>query len=343
MTKLALVGEAWGEHEERERAPFVGPAGWELTKMLTAAEINRADCFLTNVFNLRPQDNSLFYLSGTKEERIAGYPQAIASYKGSQKKVWIHERYQSELDRLATELIEENPNIIVCLGNTPLWALGGTTGISSIRGTTLLSTHTVTGFKLLPTYHPAAVLRQWELRPTTVVDLQKALRESAFPEIRRPQRFIWIEPTLADLETFYGQYIQSCERLSVDIETAGNQITCIGFAPRHDVALVIPFFDSRRKNKCYWPDVHTEQQAWRFVKETLESEIPKVFQNGLFDVSFLLRSYGIRTMGAEHDTMLLHHALQPESLKSLGFLGSIYTDEGAWKIMRKTKTLKRDE
>ena len=48
--------------------------------------------------------------------------------------------------------------------------------------------------------------------------------------------------------------------------------------------------------------------------------------------------------GAEEDTMLLHHALYPESLKGLGFLGSIYCDEGAWKGMRKgTETIKRED
>jgi hypothetical protein len=43
--------------------------------------------------------------------------------------------------------------------------------------------------------------------------------------------------------------------------------------------------------------------------------------------------------------MLLHHALQPESEKSLGFLGSIYTDEASWKTMRQRgkTTIKRDE
>lgn len=51
----------------------------------------------------------------------------------------------------------------------------------------------------------------------------------------------------------------------------------------------------------------------------------------------------IRTFGATHDTMLLHHALQPEALKNLGFLGSIYSDEGSWKDMRKAKTTKRDD
>jgi hypothetical protein len=42
--------------------------------------------------------------------------------------------------------------------------------------------------------------------------------------------------------------------------------------------------------------------------------------------------------------MLLHYSLQPESLKSLGFLGSIYCDEGNWKDMRTFKKgLKRDD
>jgi hypothetical protein len=43
--------------------------------------------------------------------------------------------------------------------------------------------------------------------------------------------------------------------------------------------------------------------------------------------------------------MLLHHALQPESEKSLGFLGSIYTGEASWKLMRQRgkTTIKRDE
>jgi hypothetical protein len=77
----------------------------------------------------------------------------------------------------------------------------------------------------------------------------------------------------------------------------------------------------------------------------LESPTPrKLFQNGLYDIAFLWRAYGIKVMGAEHDTMLLHHALQPESLKGLGFLGSIYSDEGAWKQMReKVTTIKADE
>lgn len=51
----------------------------------------------------------------------------------------------------------------------------------------------------------------------------------------------------------------------------------------------------------------------------------------------------MKTYNAEHDTMLLHHALQPESLKGLGYLGSVYTDEQSWKQMRVRTTIKRED
>jgi hypothetical protein len=173
------------------------------------------------------------------------------------------------------------------------------------------------------------------------MDLDKARRESEFPEIRRPERQIWIEPTLEDLDAYYCKITGT---LAVDIETHGQEITCIGFGASESLALVIPFHDSRRKGRNYWPTLEAERKAWDFVGRVLgDPKISKVFQNGLFDIAFLWRAVGIKVRGAEHDTMLLHHALLPESLKSLGYLGSLYTDEGAWKQMRVTTTIKRDE
>jgi uracil-DNA glycosylase len=338
MPEIAIVGEAYGEEEARQRAPFVGYTGQELTRMLSEAGIHRADCFLTNVFNIHPPGNDLRYFCGPKAEAIPGYPLFTQSR-------YVHERYAGELERLGEELIQFNPNIIIALGNTAMWALLGKTAISKVRGTTDISTHTVTGYKVLPTYHPSAVCRQWELRPVTILDLAKALRESEYPEVRRPKREIWIEPTLEDLETFYDRYIHGCKVLSVDIETSGNQITCIGFAPFLNIGIVIPFLDTRKKSRSYWRTDEDEKCAWRFVARVLsDARIRKTFQNGLYDIAFLWRAYGIRVMGAEHDTMLLHHALQPESLKGLGFLGSIYSDEGSWKHMRaKHDTIKQDD
>jgi uracil-DNA glycosylase len=335
MTAIAIVGEAWGAEEEKRRTPFVGYSGTFLTQMLRDAGINRADCFLTNVFNFHPPGNDLSVVLGGKSHAIPGYPPLSQSR-------YVHVKYTEEIERLGDELISCDPNIIIALGNTAMWALLGRTAISKFRGVVELSTHTATGFKVLPTYHPAAVVRQVDLRPTTILDFQKALRESAFPELQRPKREIWIEPTIEDLHEF-RRHIK--DRVSIDIETSGRYITCVGIGAAPTFALVIPFYDRRRTTRSFWPTPDDERAAWSFVREICEDvRIKKVFQNGLYDIAFLYRAMGIKTFGAEHDTMLLHHALQPEALKGLGYLGSIYTDEGAWKQMReRVTTIKKDE
>lgn len=334
---IVLLGEAYGEQEEREGRPFVGPTGWELNRMLSETGIRRSDCFLTNVFNLRPPGNKIEALCGPKAEGINGYP-AIGKHG------YIRKQFRGELERLADEIEEANPNIIIALGNTASWAMLGKTTISKIRGTVQLSTHTITGYKVLPTYHPAAIFRQWPLRPVTVMDLLKGKRESLFPDIQLPRRQIWIEPTLEDIHEFDRRYISQCKSLAIDIETSGKAITCIGFAPRKDVAIVIPGIVVRRSGGAYWPNMDIERKVYKVIKDILTRPVPKIFQNGLYDIAFIYRAWKIGVRNAEHDTMLLHHALQPESLKSLGFLGSVYTNEGAWKQMReKIATIKKDD
>ena len=338
MTDIAIVGEAWGEEEAKQRTPFIGSAGYALTQMLDEAGISRAECFLTNTFNLHPPGNKVEWFCGPKSEGISGYPALV---KGKH----VRQEFIPELERLGDELTSVNPNIIIALGNTASWALLGRTAISKYRGTTELSTHTARDFKVLSTYHPSYILRgQWDQRPVVILDLIKAKRESEFPEIRRPAVSVHIPETLEDLYGFELR-IRESVRVAVDIETSGNQVTCIGFAIGSACTLVIPFVDPRKKNRSYWPDDRTESAVWRWIKSVMgDRTIQKCFQNGCFDVAFLWRAYGVATMGATEDTMLAHHSLQPESLKGLGFLGSIYTDFGSWKTMRSHKTtIKLDE
>lgn len=336
--KILIIGEAYGENEEREQTPFVGYTGQELTRMLSEAGIERRECYLTNVFNFRPAGNRIEEVCGGLKTSLPGYPRLG-------KAGYVREEFLPELERLGDEILSSDPNLILALGNTAMWAVLGRTAITKYRGTTDLSTHLVEGYKVLPTYHPSAVVRNWDLRPVVLLDLMKAKREAEYPEVRRPEREIWIEPTIEDLHAFKREHIHAGVTLSTDIETSGDQITCIGFAPRPDISLVIPFYDPRRKTRSYWEERSDEILAWKFVREVCEDDtIPKLFQNGMYDIAFIWRTTGIRVMNAAEDTMLLHHALQPESLKGLGFLGSLYTDEGAWKVMRKAvTTIKRDE
>ena len=82
--------------------------------------------------------------------------------------------------------------------------------------------------------------------------------------------------------------------------------------------------------------------AWNLVQALLASPVPKTFQNGLYDLSYLIRM-GLVVKNCVDDTMLHHHALMPEMQKGLGFLGSVYTNEASWKLMRHNESNKRDE
>lgn len=333
MVDIMIVGEAWGEKEEETGVPFSGTSGWLLDQMLAVAGINRKDCYLTNVFNLRPKPSpDIKTLCGPKSSAIPNMP-ALA--KGQ----FVRAEYAKELERLYAEVRRERPNIVIALGATATWAFLHTSGIKQYRGAVAPSCEQVSSRlgctqKLLPTYHPSMVGRDYSARPIVIADLHKAKREGTFPDVRRPSRNIWLYPTLEDLARYEREHIEPSTLLSIDIETKGDLITCIGFAPDPSSAIVIPLFQGENQN--YWVTRDQELAALDYVRRWCAMK-PSVFQNGLFDLKYLWQRYGIPVPLAQEDTMLLHHAYQPEMEKGLGFLATIYTDESSWKFMRKGK------
>lgn len=334
--KIALVGEAWGAEEAEARLPFIGASGRILNHMLRQSGIVREECFVTNVFNLQPQPkNDIINLCGPKAGGIPGMP---ALTKGK----YARAEYASEVKRLYAEIASVRPNLVVCLGGTASWALLHSSGIRAIRGAPTWSS--ICDVKVIPTYHPAAIMRDYTLRPIVLADLSKAKDQAEFPEWRRPEREVWVEPTFDDLLRFEAEFINPSPNLASDIETIGDQITCIGFAPTVDRALVVPIFDPTKPGKNYWPTLSDEMKVWAWIRRMYQKRKRHIFQNGMYDIHFLWRQYGISVSHASDDTMLLHHALQPEMQKGLGFLGSIYTDEAAWKIERKkNETAKKED
>jgi len=326
--KIALVGEAYGEEEARFDRPFIGRAGQQLDELLADAGISRSQTYVSNVFNLRPDKNDLSSLccKRTEGDTLPGWPSLVRG-------LYLRREYKTEIDRLFRELEEIKPNVVVLLGNTACWAVLQRSAISKIRGACTYSP-LLPGIKFLPTYHPANILRQYENRHVAVLDLMKAKRESEFPEIRRPLREIWMEPTLDDLQTFYENHVLSSDLMAFDIETAHKQITCIGFATSRELAIVVPFHDPRKLGQNYWSSLGEEVVAWDWVQRYLAAPCRKVGQNTLYDIQYLWAAHGLTVTNYTEDTMLLHHSLQPEAPKSLGFLGSIYTNETAWKPQR---------
>ena len=331
MTDVALVGEAFGEKEEELGVSFVGTSGWLLDQLLSQVGIARRECLVTDVFRLRPRpSNDIKNLCGPKAQALDGFP-ALSPGK------YIRNEFRPELDRLYKELRNARPNIIIALGATAAWAILRSSGIKSLRGAIAISHPRVSeeiGYacKVLPTYHPSAVARQWNLRPIVLADLDKAKRHSTSPDYARPSRKVWLRPSFQDLLDYEQQHLSGCELLSADIETRQDQITCIGFAPSPSTAIVIPFFTE--SGVSYWKTKEEEVAVWKIIARWLAA-YPTLFQNGMYDINFLWNKYGIPVPRAAEDTMLLHHAFQPEMEKGLGFLATIYTEEASWKFMSK--------
>jgi uracil-DNA glycosylase len=337
QARIALVGEAPGAEEEERGEPFIGASGQELRSMLTQVGIDPADCFFTNVFKIRPVKNQLDEFCVTKLEQIAAVPHdtpmavelGLRSPMGNGK--YLHPDLWTELAILATELRACAPTVVCALGNTALWATAHTHKIGAVRGTLLPGRGAAAGLKILPTFHPAALLRDWRLRPVVILDLFKLAREAGHPEIRRPPRTLYIVDTADELDRLVGAE----PSFAVDVETHRGQITRISFAPEPTWSVIVAFCSDNGES-YHTPQV--EAQLWRVVSKLLVNlpyrERTVVFQNGAYDIQYLWKAHGIRVRARCEDTMIAHHALYPEFRKSLAFLGSIYTEEPAWKSLR---------
>jgi uracil-DNA glycosylase len=132
--QLMFVGEAPGADEDEQGEPFVGRAGQLLTKIIQATGLSRADVYIANILKCRPDTpgQSAGNRKPTPDEMATCIP-------------YLHE--QIDLIR---------PKVLVALGATAVEGLlGKTLGITKLRG----NWQNYRGTPLMPTYHPAYLLR----------------------------------------------------------------------------------------------------------------------------------------------------------------------------------------
>lgn len=352
--QLVIIGEAPGLNEEIEGRPFCGPAGNELFRQLyqtwggpyghffTANEIEEwvtkslPPFILANVFPHRPADNDPLNFFGARAES----PWPARPYKLGK---YIHPRAVGMVEALHALLRKVRPKLIIALGGTALWALRSTTEITKMRGNLLDSDHG----KILPTFHPAYVLRQYQSRPTVLGDLKKAkgylegrVESPSQPTSRK------LNPSLGDIEFFArrADLLGTVEPLSVDIEntmdTTPSRIWCIGFSIAGK-AICVPFFHPITF-QSYWKSAVEEASARMWCQWLLLLPMAKAFQNGLWDVQFLLRERWAIQPPLE-DTFLLHHALFPELPRGLHDLVPTYLNVPEWKSAGRMKAKDRHD
>lgn len=141
--EIAFVGEGPGADEDQQGLPFVGRAGQLLDRMIAAMGYGREDVYVCNVVKCRPPEN-----------RTPRPEEAIAC-----------SRY------LIPQLQTVAPKLIVALGRCAAENLGVAQATGSWRG----RWGTWQGIAVMPTYHPAFLLRSPEHKRTVWEDLQKAM------------------------------------------------------------------------------------------------------------------------------------------------------------------------
>ena len=140
---VVLIGEAPGASEDKSGRPFVGNAGKLLDRLLEEAGLERADVFITNVVKARPPGNR-----DPKADEVAHHLP------------WL----EAQLDVI-------KPKLLVPLGRHALTRFAPDAKITQAHGKVIERD----GRRLFPMFHPAAALRNPQLRATLHEDA-KALR-----------------------------------------------------------------------------------------------------------------------------------------------------------------------
>jgi DNA polymerase len=165
--KIMFIGEAPGADEDEQGEPFVGRAGRLLTKMIEAMGLRRADVYIGNILKYRPDLP----------------PGSSGNRKPTLEEIAVSRPYICEQVRII------RPQVLVALGNTAVEGLfkTGRAAITQRRGnwTEFL------GIPLMPTYHPAYLLRNpvnsekrkvWE-------DLLKVMERAGLPVNDKQRRY----------------------------------------------------------------------------------------------------------------------------------------------------------
>jgi uracil-DNA glycosylase len=150
QAELMFVGEAPGRDEDLQGEPFVGRAGQLLTRIIEAIGMQRQEVYIANVIKCRPPNNR-----NPEEDEIS--------------------RCEPYLIR---QIALVKPRVLVALGTFAAQTLLKTKlPISLLRG----RFHTYYGVKLMPTFHPAFLLRNPERKRAVWEDMQAVQRELRQP------------------------------------------------------------------------------------------------------------------------------------------------------------------
>ncbi len=305
--KVAVVGQAPGREEDKKARPFIGPAGKTLRNWLRAAGFH--------------PERDVYYLNAT---RCIG-----PKDKDGKERDPSDTEVANCRDYLLDELEWVDPSIIVPAGGIALQTLYEKVGITHLRGAVLWNS--TLGKKMVPILHPASAFHVWSNEKYGIADLTKAFRESKNPT-KMPEGVgkytvcLDVESVehLAELvETEAGVLAIDTETTSLDWQT--GSILCVGVSWQPGTAFVVPVL-GQGAQEVWEPE--DKERVLAALRRIFESDVPKIAQNGKFDILFLKHDLGIELRCFEFDTMLAYHLFHEEQGHSLETLCNLFTNMG---------------
>jgi uracil-DNA glycosylase family 4 len=282
------VGEAAGENEAQSGKPFVGGAGTWLNSMCKAAKISRSTLNIINTIGCKPPEN--VYPLDSK-----WYWTDRATARTAVEHCAAHHLWPAVRGRKWSR--------IVALGDWALQALTPRRSILIWRGSPLpLKDDIAGGPRVMPTLHPAFLMRSASMFSVAVRDLRKPL---TLP----PEHYnLW--PTLADLQRF------TSTEFSFDFEwDQWGNITLCGLSDRYYHAMVVPF----------------EEPYITELKRIFEGAKVLIGQNIVGADTKYFERLGWNVNADLVDTMLIQHLVQPDMRHNLGFIASVFANAVFWK------------
>jgi uracil-DNA glycosylase family 4 len=290
-----VVAEAPGAEEAAAGEPLVGGSGRLFDGLCSKAGVSRSSLTILNTIQCRPPNN-VYPLAADARSYISQSDAAASVAQCFEKHVRpvLESRKWSRID---------------VLGDRALTAITGAHGIYNFRGFITESKHAPGVENVVPTIHPAALMRDQSMFPVVISDLKKSLVQ--------PPEYYNEYPSLSDLEDF------NYSTFAFDIENNRwtGEVYMVGLSGERFKALVVPFKG---------PYIAHLQRIFKAAKvvvghNVIGHDIPHLEAQGIEFPA------GLKVM----DTMLMHHLVSPDLPHDLEFVASVYTNKKRWKHLAK--------
>lgn len=281
--------------------PFANAHYGTLAGILRKCGYNIENCAITNLLPYYPDNGTITYKDNDAiSESIRKIKEFVGKY---------------------------NPSVIIFLGRQTLGFFKTQADVlDNERGAPWMWE----GKVCVATYHPRELYAEWHNYVVVEADFAKAFRYAQKGWVK-PVYNITYQPSFSECLAFLQFIINDKPYLSVDIETQGDYMTCVGFAKNGHSAFVIPFV--KEGNKPYFT-LQEEVLIWKYLSRALEQG-RFVGQNAVHYDHWWLAYYMRIRLNVIDDTMFAQWAVYTEMEKSLAFINSLYLDNPYWKDVLK--------